>query len=263
MLSLSKKWLSENVILLRKFGVLLVITAMIWQLSAWLNNPTMLPIKNVRIESAFSHVSKQKLSEALSTHVDTGYFAMDVAAVVNAAESLAWVKKASVRRVWPDSMVISIVEQSIAAKWNDKSFLNQEGEIFSPIKIEVLTEVPQLYGANHQSHLVLEKLNALNASISSEALLVSVLAKAEHGSWTVKLKNGTEILMGKRDPLEAIKIGVQVLALASDEVLQKIEVLDVRYPNGLSIIWKKGRKPEGVMLGGNVHQRNQNGSKEG
>ncbi|ORU89929.1 MAG: hypothetical protein A6F71_02905 [Cycloclasticus sp. symbiont of Poecilosclerida sp. M] len=242
---------------------LMLLIASVVYLSQWINNTETLPIKNIRIEGEFRYVSQQQLTEVLAASVQTGYFSMNSGKIITAAKSIQWVKDAKVRRVWPDTIVLSITEQKAVARWNKNSLINKEGEVFAPKFIEGLENLPHLYGANEQSQLVLSKFSKINNVFEKNGLAVHLLAKTEHGSWTAELKNGTQVLMGQVDPVEAMDKGLQVLALAESNVLQQIKVLDLRYPNGLSVVWRKGLKPKKLMIGKSLHGINQNEPKKG
>ena len=90
---------------------LVVATVFVWQGLGWLNKPTTMPIKYVRVSGEMKHLSQEELSASLSALVDTGYFAMDADDIVKAVKNLEWVNKAKLRRVWPDTIVLFIEEQ--------------------------------------------------------------------------------------------------------------------------------------------------------
>lgn len=79
-----------------------------------LNDPQLLPIQKVRAQGAFIHLTEAMLLTRAG-NIKGGYFNIDVSAVQENIESLAWVDKAYVRRTWPDTLMISVTEQNATA----------------------------------------------------------------------------------------------------------------------------------------------------
>ncbi|MBQ0721823.1 MAG: FtsQ-type POTRA domain-containing protein, partial [Gammaproteobacteria bacterium] len=109
---------------------LLLIGFAIWQLQQWMTMPGTLPIKQVRIEGELKNLSREEVKGALSKLVQTGYFALDSRAIVNKVTDLGWVYEAHIRRIWPDTIELSIREQTPIAVWNKEKLLNEKGELF-------------------------------------------------------------------------------------------------------------------------------------
>src|SRR5690625_150160 len=97
-----------------------------------LSDPQTLPLRKVNIEGQFTHITKQKLSEAVAPYVTGGFFTIDLEAIQTAAEELPWVARTEVRRVWPDSLQIRVEEQAPLARWGKSSLVSMRGEVFSP-----------------------------------------------------------------------------------------------------------------------------------
>ena len=75
-----------------------------------LMDPQTLPVKQVQLEAPFQHVSRDELYQVLQPVAKGGFFSVDVEAVTKAVETLPWVESASVQRVWPDALHVTVLE---------------------------------------------------------------------------------------------------------------------------------------------------------
>ena len=76
-----------------------------------LQAPATLPIRNVHFISRLQHLSQEELKRAVVSSLKGGFFSVDLERIEHALEALPWVDTASVRRQWPDTLLIKIIEQ--------------------------------------------------------------------------------------------------------------------------------------------------------
>ena len=219
---------------------ILLIGFAIWQLQQWMTMPDTLPIKQVRIEGELKNLSHEEVSGALSKLVQTGYFALDSRAIVNKVTDLGWVYEARIRRIWPDTIELSIREQTPVAVWNKEKLLNEKGELFDATLNEALMQLPALSGIDSDSRAVLAEQQRINKSLSRSALTVKQLNLAEHGSWSMQLSNGIKVKAGRLTSKGMIAKSLNVLASLEGNLVERVKTLDLRYPNGVSVVWKEG-----------------------
>lgn len=222
---------------------ILLIGFAIWQLQQWMTMPGTLPIKQVRIEGELKNLSHEEVTGALSKLVQTGYFALDSRAIVNKVTDLGWVYEARIRRIWPDTIELSIREQTPVAVWNKEKLLNDKGELFNATLNEALKQLPALSGIDSDSKAVLAEQQRINESLMGAALTVKQLNLAEHGSWSMQLSNGMKVKAGRFTSMGRIAKSLNVLASLEGNLVERIKALDLRYPNGVSVVWKEGYEP--------------------
>jgi len=226
-----------------KKGLLLMIVAIgVWQLTTWLGKSSTMPIKHVRIGGELNHVTREEISTSLLQLVETGYFAMNTDEIIKKVTAIEWVNKARVRRVWPDTIVLILEEQQPVAVWNETALLNLHGEVFKPIFNKGLMALPSLSGIDSKSQKVLAELRKVNQSIKSIGVEVSVLNLAEHGSWSAMMSNGIKISVGHQSPEKEISKSLKLLASLEGSLIEHLDEIDLRYPNGVSVSWKDGYK---------------------
>ena len=112
-------------------------------------------VNSVRVAGEFKHVSRHALEQVVADQITKGFFEVDVEAVRSASRALPWVREASVRRVWPDSLHVAIVEREPVARWNDEALMEADGSLFQPHGQAVELNFPKLYGPAQSERAVL------------------------------------------------------------------------------------------------------------
>ncbi|PCH85244.1 MAG: hypothetical protein COB26_01805 [Piscirickettsiaceae bacterium] len=234
------KLMSDSMQQLYKWLALMtVLCALLWSLSSWMSNRNTLPIKFVRIEGQLTHVSKDSITSSISNLVESGYFAVNTQQIIAKLETLEWIKKVKVSRVWPDTISLSITEQKARAYWNKVHILNEDGMVIKPELVGMVESLPQLAGEDSKSVEVYLSFKRVNASLKEFEQSVVALSKSAHGSWSAMTKGGVSIAIGSGEPIEKIVSGIRLLSSVNMNVLGRIKQIDMRYPNGVSVVWKE------------------------
>lgn len=90
------------------------------------------PVQMVRLDSPVRHLAPDDVETALEPFLDKGMFGLDVTGMRRAVEALPWVASASVRRVWPDMVELTIREHAPLARWGESGLITGAGEVFEP-----------------------------------------------------------------------------------------------------------------------------------
>lgn len=201
-----------------------------------------LPLHSVTLEGDLVHVSEAHLRSAIGPLLHGGLLGVNVTAIRLAVEALPWIDHATVHRVWPDALRITLTEQVAVARWGEAALLNGRGEIFRP---SVLPKgLPRLIGPKGSESRVLQEFHRFQKQLQAVGLRLAGLVLDARRSWTAELDNGAVIRIG-RDHAEArmrqfAAVWPRIVA-DQDRVLL---VADLRYPNGFSIRWGKPPEPD-------------------
>ncbi len=220
-------------------AVLLFVSLLLWG-GQHLLDPATLPIRQVRIEGEFRHLSTATLQELASNRVQGGFFNIDVAAIRDALLAEPWVREVSVHRVWPDSLQIFVTEQTPLARWQAGGFLNEEATLFKPVVDSVSESLPVFAGPRGTEKLMLEQYQYLQELLRPLNMQVTVLQLDERRAWEFITLSGLQVIIGRKDPEVRI---TRFAALVPGSLGQKLEtaaVIDMRYPNGYAVRWKDG-----------------------
>jgi len=205
-----------------------------------LSDPATFPIKSVRIETPLKRVSKEEIRHAVSGHVNGGFMRVDVEGIRDDLESLPWVSQASVRRSWPDVLIIGVQEQKPVARWSNGGLLNARGELFQPKEEAQWTMLPLLRGPKGTEMILMEEYQAMQGMVEPLGLRISHLTMNERRAWSLNLDNGLKLRLGRNNAHVRLLRFVRVYAKVLKPRQEKIDSVDLRYTNGFAVRWRDG-----------------------
>ena len=199
-----------------------------------------LPITTVKIDGNFQHVSRHMLEKRLASYVTKGFFAVDVAGIKTQLVQLPWISKVAVRRVWPQTLVIKIVEHNAVARWGHASLITNSGVIFTPAnKKSFPPGLPRLTGPDGQQFKVLARWRELNKIIARVGLSITKLSLSHRQSWDAQLSNGLELFLGQQAITRRLRRFVSVYQQVFGARGSRARYVDLRYPNGMAVHWQR------------------------
>lgn len=223
-------------------SLLLLLSQYIAEIRALVNKP----VQTVLMANPLQRVDEQNVREVLANHLSVGFFALDVQAIKTALEADPWVEKATITRIWPDTLSVAITEEIAIARWGGSALLNQFGETFEPYTMEDDLALPLLNGPQGQQRRVMEQYQTFSQMLFSSGLRIRELSLNERGSWSLRLHNGAEVMIGRNEVVERMQRFVSLYDRHLYSQLDQIEAFDLRYNNGISIR-KKTDMPVGIV----------------
>lgn len=214
------------------------------------------PIKQVTVNGDFRFLDKAEVEEIMLPHLGTGYFMVDLAGIRDDLKRLPMVHEVTVRRAWPDRLMVFITEQVPVLRFGEDAYLNPYAEVFRPAAALPGLELPLVEGPAGSEKLLLERFDAFAELLEPSGLRIARLALDGKHAWRITLGNGSELLLGRREVENKARIVSQLLAgdWAADR--DRIERLDMRYSNGVAVAWKgeapKAHRPDGAAAGNTV-----------
>lgn len=195
------------------------------------------PIRSVRVGGQLDHVSRRELELAIAPHLGDGFFGANVQRIADAARTLPWVASISVRRVWPDSLHIAVIERQAVARWGADGLVAATGEVFTPKRTGPVDHLPLLSGPDGTSQRLLIALREATERLDGVGGGIAELSLSEHGIWRIQSARGIEIVF--RDQQFA---ALSELARLYEPLLGRstgrVAGIDLRYTNGFSVRWK-------------------------
>ena len=215
----------------------LLLVGLVWMIGYGVKR---IPIKYVRTEGVFQYLSKDEIKNALQPWVMTGFFDADMQAMHQAVAKLVWVDTVAVKRVWPDAIDIKIREKKPYVRWGQHSLVSILGEIITPKDIEQFKTLPLLQGPDLQQVKTLEIMKGVNTALADQSMKMAEFTINDRWAWKIKLTTGLEILLGRNEQLKKLQRFLKTLDVLGQEQVEKIAIVDLRYPNGYAISWKPG-----------------------
>jgi cell division protein FtsQ len=195
------------------------------------------PIHNVKVYGV-QYLDHQDVQTLISPFVNDGFFRVDLDRIKERVLQLPWVAKVVVRRVWPDQVVVNIIERIPVALWNNTTLLSSAGEIFTPPIATYPTGLPQLIGPAGEQIEMVQYYAMLSKVLMPLHFKIARLELTPSMTWSLTLDNGIKLSIGHKDILTRLDHFVKVYPKIVGNRVDEVEYIDLRYPNGMAVRWK-------------------------
>lgn len=218
--------------------VLAVIVVLL--VASFASAPSGPPITRLVVDMpATSQLSAADIRSAAAPAIRGGVLDVNLAAVRARIEALAWVKHASVRRAWPNALAVTVTPEQPVARWGSDALMDASGDIFAPPSLNGFADLPVLRGAKADAPALFEDFRHASKALSTAGLRVSAFARNPRGEVSITLAGGTRIELGHDNTRAMLTRFVTVAAPALGTALARAATVDMRYPNGFAVGWKK------------------------
>ncbi len=229
-------------------GVLTVVTAGV----AYFTGQAILesakwPLSKVVVKGEYQHINKDELTDMIKPYIAESFIAINLHDIKGRLESEPTIYRAMVEREWPDTLVVSIVEQTPYAKWGKDALLNIEGDVFDKADsfVEADIELPSLKGPEGSSKELLAVYKAIAGKFVAIDVKLTSLYRDEKGAHRGVLDTGMELNIGKDDIAARLDRFVQVYNQQLKQQVGQIAAVDLRYSNGIAVKWNRARPNSG------------------
>jgi cell division protein FtsQ len=193
------------------------------------------PIASVRMETPLHRVSEMDVRSILAMHLGEGFFGLNAAGLKQQLEAHPWIEKATVRRVWPDSLAVAIHEETAIARWGDDRLLNQYATVFRPEAIDETMSLPLLRGPDGMQLQMMEQYQIFNQMLMTSGLRIRELSMNDRGSWSVMVEGGLLINIGREQVMERLQRFITFYDRHMHKEFENLSSVDLRYRNGISV----------------------------
>lgn len=226
--------------LLLTFAILGMVAAV-----RWTSRLPAFDIQAISVDGQVTHNNALTLRANVAPRMSGTFFTVDLAQVRAAFEAAPWVRRAVVRRQFPNRLQVVLQEHQAVAYWGGDSesrLINSYGEVFEANVGEVdQDQLPRLNGPEGQGAEVLAMYRALAPLFGPMELAVEQFEISGRGSWRARLDTGAAIELGRgtQDEITArvqrfLKTLTQVAARYGRHA-NSVESADLRHENGYAI----------------------------
>lgn len=196
------------------------------------------PLSKIMVGGNFNHLEEQELAELVNIEIDGGFLSMNLNQLRQELQSHPWIHQVSVRREWPSTLKVEVIEEVPIARWGKKGFLNRLGDQLSLPENSNLNSLPVLEADFGSSQDMIAQYLLLAELLAPTDLRLTELQRDAVGAWQIETAAGVRIVLGRDQIIEKIRRLIVVWGSGLDVQLNNIETIDLRYPNGLAVSWR-------------------------
>ncbi|HEX6265799.1 MAG TPA: cell division protein FtsQ/DivIB [Burkholderiales bacterium] len=217
-------------------GVLVGVAALAFAVAAavLLVRSPWFPVTHIDLTHRLQKTTKGEIEAATGGRIGGNFFSVAPAEVRAALEHLPWVRRASVRRVWPDRLEVGLEEHVALARWGDDALINTYGERFYG---STDAPLPQFFGPAGAEHEVAQRYARFSGVLAPLGTQLERVVLTPRYAWQLRLSSGLHIMLGRdADAAEArLRKFVEIYAGTLGRMARKHEYVDLRYPNGFAL----------------------------
>lgn len=214
-------------------------------LCLWVLRQPVFALGGIEVRGDVTHNNAVTLKANVAPHLRGTFFTVDLDATRSAFEAVPWVRRAIVRREFPNRLGVTLQEHRAAAYWGPESgsqLLNSFGEVFEANVDEVhRSDLPRLLGPSGESDQILGMYRTLAPLFDPLDAEITQLELTGRGSWRAQLDSGAVVELGRGKPEEITERiarfakTVAVVAGHYDRGADALESADLRYPTGYAL----------------------------
>jgi cell division protein FtsQ len=194
-------------------------------------------IEQVSVEGRFDQLNRAAFSQGIASSTTGGFFHINLNAVQEAALAFPWVESVSVRRVWPDKLIVHVTEREAVAYWQDKGLISAKGDLFVPEQFKLSGALVGLSGPDGTEKMVFDFFQSVRPILDSLGLTLATLQLDARGGWRFTTENNLVVELGRQNIEQRLDRFVHHYLKVAGSSENPVKSIDMRYGNGFAVAW--------------------------
>lgn len=195
-------------------------------------------VQAVTIEGEFHNAQAHEIELALRPYVEGDFFTANLTNARAALLELSWIRDVSLKRRWPNRIIVKIEEQVPVAIWNETQFLNDAAGIFKHRYIDQAQALAKLSGPAASEQKVLAQFVLWRSWLRQAGLDLVGIRLDERHSWMLITGDGVGINLGKEKVEARLQRFLRAFPRHLRSRMSEVRAIDLRYSNGFAVSWK-------------------------
>lgn len=218
---------------------------LVWACVVWGARLPVFAIAGIAVSGDMNHTNERTLRANVASKLSGTFLTLDLERARQTFEAVPWVRRAVVKRDFPNRLRVTLQEHRAVAYWGaegESRLLNSFGEIFEANVAEVEPEIlARLVGPDGQSAQVLAMYQALQSLFEGMDLSAEQFELTAREGWRVRLENGATVELGRGSTQEVMARTarfLQTVARVTANYGRKpdaLESADLRHEDGYAI----------------------------
>jgi cell division protein FtsQ len=226
-----------------------------WAGAIALQRMPVFPLNQLVVTASLDQVSRAQVEHTARSALAGNFFTVNLDAAQAAFERMPWVRSVSLRRLWPDGVLLELEEHRAAARWTpldgEARLVSTRGEVFLANTREIL---PAFSGPEGSAPRVLSRYQEFSVSLDAIGRKPVAINLSPREAWQLKLDDGVVLELGRdqnKHPLAErmtrFTTHYPTVSSAVGSRLQAVGVVDMRYPNGFVLKGVAALPPGGKL----------------
>lgn len=242
------------------------VAAMVAMGLAWAARQPVFAVRSIELVGDLGHNNVLTIRANAVPYLAGNFFTMDLAAARRAFEAVPWVRRALVRKVWPNRLRVELEEHRPVALWAPAGhgsasgnggnsngnggngsagddppdrLVDSQGDVFEANLGDVQDDgLPTLRGPDGSSAQLLAMLGRLQPVFAPLDAHVDELAVSARGSWRAELDTGARLELGRGSEAEVVERTrrfVDTVSLVARQYKRPVEYADLRHNDGYAV----------------------------
>ncbi len=210
----------------------------------WVAQRPYFALRAIEVHGELQHVTSASVRAAVAGRLKGNYFTMRLDDTRRLLERVPWVAQASVRRVWPDRLIVTLVEHRALGVWDDGRLLSDTGELFvaNPAEAEIHGALPAFEGPEAVARDAAHRYYEFAALLAPLGMKIETVDVSDRRSWALEVAGAegaaTRLELGRDTDSTTLHDRLAQIVAAYPMVAARIggapKSIDARYPNGLA-----------------------------
>ena len=215
-------------------------------------------VRIVKVEGQLAESEAAEIRRRIREVLDGGLLTLDVARLRERVMELSWPDEVSVRKVWPDTIVVRVARRTVVAGWAGAGYLTPGGEIVSTPNGPL--DVPLFDCALSSPREAMEVYRYLQGMAADAGLVIERVSENEIGEWQLAFAAPEARPVAQEEAPGAERgVGGPTVMLGADSLRERmqrflvawtrllagragaVDYVDLRYGSGIAVRW---REPE-------------------
>ena len=218
------------------FIALALMLSAVWawpKLMDWVNQP----IARVEVRSGFNQLQKEDVEKVLAPWLVNRFLFLDLQEMQEVIADMPWVKMVSLKREWPDRLIVSLIEREAIARWELNGLIDAQGQVFRPKRLDSFSGLPLLSGPQDRAQDVMQQYLSISQLLRPLGVTVRELNLSSTDSWQFRVDH-VSVNIGRDRRMARLQRFIRLFHERLGDRWQDVKRVDLRYLNGASVAWK-------------------------
>jgi len=213
-------------------------------------------IRVVKVEGPLAASEAAEIRSSIEEVLNGRLLSLDVSKLRKRVMELSWPGGVSVRKVWPDTVVIRVSRRTVVARWAEAGYLTPAGEIVSTPNGPL--DVPVFECALSTPRQAMEAHRYLQYMAEDAGLVISRLSENRLGEWQLEFSYpgagahsmeypagleldlaGPTVMLGAGGLRDRMERFLEAWSRLPMERVNRVDYVDLRYGTGVAVRWRE------------------------